>query len=86
MQEKSVEARQRNKFIREELAKQIWAELESNPRKLRAIAKGIVDRSANSSSDLLAMADIMDGKQKESVSIDTPTKFVVTRKRNADSD
>lgn len=70
MQEKSVEARNKNKLIREALAKEIWAELDADPRKLREIARGFVDRAMKNSNDVLAMADIMDGKQKDTLAVE----------------
>lgn len=69
-QPKSVEARKKNKLIREALANEIWAQLDADPRKLREIARGIIDRSAESSSDLSVMADIVDGKQKDRIEAD----------------
>lgn len=69
-QPKSVEARKKNKLIREALANEIWAQLDADPCKLREIARGIIDRSAESSSDLSVMADIVDGKQKDRIEAD----------------
>lgn len=69
-QPKSVEARKKNKLIREALANEIWEQLDADPRKLREIARGIIDRSAENSTDLSIMADIVDGKQKDRIEAD----------------
>ncbi len=75
-QPKSVEARQKNKLIREALAKEIWAELDADPRKLREIARGIIDRSTENSGDLSVMADIVDGKQKDRIEADVTQNVI----------
>ena len=75
-QPKSVEARQKNKLIREALAKEIWAELDADPRKLREIARGIIDRSTENSGDLSVMADIADGKQKDRIEADVTQNVI----------
>ena len=83
MQRKSVEARNKKKLIREEVAKEIWAILDEDPSKLHEIARGFVSRAAENSSDAMAMADIMDGKQKESVAVENE-HIIIRRHRNDD--
>lgn len=77
-QPKSVEARHKNKLIREALAKEIWEQLDADPHKLRDIARGIIERSTESSGDLSVMADIVDGKQKDRIEADVNSVIRVT--------
>ena len=78
MQKLSVASRERNKLIREELAREIWNILDTDPSKLHEIARGIVDRSTQNSGDLSTMADIVDGKQKDRIEADVNSVIRVT--------
>ena len=82
-QPKAVKSRYKNKLIREAIASEIWAYFEENPDKLREVARGLADRSAENSGDLSVMADIIDGKQKDTVAVENE-HIIVRRHRNDD--
>ena len=82
MQKKSVEKRHENKIRRGLIADAILKELSEDD--LNEIARGIIERSKENSDDLVKMRDTIGEKPRDEISLDTPTRFVITRKNGDD--